>query len=336
MKRALLIGATGILAILLCLFLIDLELLQTLFTSIRWAYLVAGIAFLLGGYVFFTTRLRYIFLNEPRWSDIFFANSIGFAMNSALFMPAMAVRIVSIGWNTPVPIARASSGLLIERLLEQVLRVSSTVLAIALLASKEADPSASVGLSVLIVIVLLAAIVWAVHHRQQVVEGLVPHLSRFQFVNEAQVRSSLQSMMDGLDAVSSTRNLATSFLLSYISWVSFLAFQVLILTALAPDLSPPQTLLIAMAVMAVMPPSINLIPVLYHVVVVFVLVTFKLTDGPTAVAYAIVLHFIQMICWVLLGGWGLKRNNLSPQQVIQQARAYSKTVTSQASTSNTG
>jgi len=81
-------------------------------------------------------------------------------------------------------------------------------------------------------------------------------------------------------------------------------------------------LLIAAVVLTVMPPSINVMLIVYQVVVTVLLVTFRLTDTTTAITYAITLHLIQMICWIVLGSWSVRQTDSSFSQLVQEMRKY--------------
>lgn len=319
------IGAGIALLLLLASVFVDFTLLAKLIIAANWQKLLAGIAALLLGYLFLTLRLRYILLNQTGWLETFYGNSIGFMLHTVMFLPASVTRIVTIHWITQVPIARISSGLFIERLLfEQIMRVAVTVLAISLFASKETQPSLSAGGGLLILILAFSLIFWLLHHQEKVVEGVVSRLSRFPVVQEVQVRNAATTMLDGLTVVNSIQRLMISLLFSALAWCGFLLFYFLVLDALVSDVPVTQMLLVATVTLMVMPPSINVMLIVYHVAVVFALSIFQLASPTNALAYAIVLHFIQLCCWLIFGSLSLRRTNLSLRQLIVSIKTYSQ------------
>jgi hypothetical protein len=159
-------------------------------------------------------------------------------------------------------------------------------------------------------------------HPDRVVNSIAARLGRVRFVSEEQVRSTAATMLQGLDAVSSANRLIVSLLLSYATWASFFIFQFLVLVALPLNLPVDQMLLISAVVLTVMPPSINVMLLLYQVVVTVLLATFQLTDTTTALVNAITLHLIQMICWIVLGSWSVRLTDLSFSQLIEMVRKY--------------
>ena len=316
------VGVSAALLFILFAFFIDLGDLARLFRTINWWEIVAGSAVLLVGYIFLTLRLRYILHNKAGWWETFYANSIGFMYHIALFVPAMVARVVAIGAVTPISMPQAYSALLVERLLEQVMRLLAAILVVLLLSSQEMQPVISVGGTIVLVIALFGAIFWTVRHREQVIDTLASRLSRWGYSNEEQIRSTASSMLQSLDTVSSTHRLIISLLLSLAAWISFYAFYYLVLTALPLPLAITQRLLAAAVVLVVMPPSVNVMLIVYHFVVIAVLVTFQLTTPNIAAAYAITLHLVQMICWIILGSWASRQTGLNRQQMINAVKSY--------------
>ena len=320
-KFGLIVGG-GLLLLLLFIFLVEIDLLILLFRTINWLYLVAATACLLGGYLLLTVRLRYILLNRPGWWETFYANSIGYMLHIGLFAPAMISRTASVGWVTSLSMAQASSGILIERLMEQVMRVSAGILVAALVAKMQTNTEVAVGGGGFLLLAMFGAIFVVTRYPDQVVNSIAPRLGRVRYVSEEQVRSTATSMLQGLQAINSAGRLIVSLLLSYAIWTGFLIFQYLVLVALPLDLPADQMLLIAAVVLTVMPPSINVMLIVYQVVVTILLVTFRLTDTTTALTYAVTLHLIQMICWIVLGGWSVRQTDLSFSQLVQAMRKY--------------
>ena len=320
-KFGLIVGG-GVLLLLLFVFLVEIDVCITLFRTINWTYLLVATAFLLVGYLLLTVRLRYILLNRPGWWETFYANSIGYMLHIGLFAPAMISRTASVGWITSITVAQASSGILIERLMEQVMRVSAGILVAALVARMQTNTNVAVGGGGFLLVVMFGAIFLVMRHPDQVVNSVAPRLGRVRYFSEEQVRTTATSMLQGLEAISSAGRLIVSLLLSYATWSCFLIFQYLVLAALPLDMPADQMLLIAAVVLTVMPPSINVMLIVYQIVVILVLVSFQLTDTTTALTYAITLHLIQMICWIVLGSWSVRQTDLSFSQLIQAVRKY--------------
>jgi hypothetical protein len=277
---------------------------------------------LLIGYLLLAVRLRYILFNRPSWWNTFYAVSISYMLHIALFVPAMVGKAMTFGRFTSVSVPQASSGILIERLLEQVMRVSAGILVAALVANMQTNSNVAVGGGGFLLLIMFGAIFLIMRHPDRVVNNVAPRLGQVRYLNEDQVRTTATSMLQGLEAISSTGRLIVSLLLSYATWASFFVFQYLVLAALPLDLPTDKMLLISAVVLTVMPPSINVMLIVYQLVVTVLLITFQLTDTTTALTYAITLHLIQMICWIILGSWSVRQTDWSFSQLIQTVSKY--------------
>ena len=80
----------------------------------------------------------------------------------------------------------------------------------------------------------------------------------------------------------------------------------------------------AAVVLTVMPPSINVMLIVYQVVVTVLLATLQLADTTTALTYAITLHLVQMVCWLVLGSWSIRQTGFSIAQLVQAVRKFAR------------
>jgi uncharacterized protein (TIRG00374 family) len=318
-KLWLIIAGIGLLVILF-VFLIDVDALLNLLGDITWSYVAIATIILLIGYLLLAVRLRYILFNRTGWWETFYANSIAFMLHIALFVPALAARVASTGSITSASLSQASSAILIERLMEQIMRLLATILAILLFTSKQTYPSVSIGLGVFLLVAVFGAIFWIVNHPEQAINSLASRLGGLRGLNEEQIRGTASSVIQGLEAISSARRLGITFSMSFGTWACFLAFQFLVLAALPLDMPTQQMWLIAVVVLAVMPPSINVMLIVYQLVVTILLTTLRLTDTTTALTYAITLHLLQMIVWLILGIWAQTQTGQSLKQLAQSIR----------------
>ncbi len=143
-KTWLIVGG-ALLLLLFFLGLVEVNALINLLKAINWRYLVIATLVLLVGYLLLTVRLRYILFNKTGWWETFYATSIGYMLHIALFAPAMIARVAIAGWVTSASLPQASSAILVERLLEQVMRVSAGVLVAILVARMQTNTEVAVG-----------------------------------------------------------------------------------------------------------------------------------------------------------------------------------------------
>ena len=320
-KRMWRIGGGVVLLLVIFFLLTDPGEIIAHLRDIEWADIVLSVIFFVIGCLFLTVRLRYILFNKSRWWDTFYANSIGYLIHIAMFVPAMIGRTVTVGWITSVTVPQAYSALVVERLLDMIMRVLVIVVGITVF-STGTDPLRSVAGNLIVLIVAFSVLYWLLKHREKVVNWLVSLLTGFKGISETQIRDTASDLLEGLDAVGSTRRLVVSLLLSCIAWTFFFVFQYLVIDALPVPYSTNQKLLIAAAVLAIMPPSVNVMLIVYQVVIIVSLVAFQLTDTTTATAYSIVLYLVMLFCWAILGGWSYTQTDLKFSQLTAAIKQH--------------
>ena len=89
------------------------------------------------------------------------------------------------------------------------------------------------------------------------------------------------------------------------------------------ELTKPH-LIIPLAVMVVAPPTSPMMIGVFHGAVIAVLGTLGLLDADLAAAYAVNIHFVQMVFLIILGVIGLRRLNLEFRTIVNEIRAKAK------------
>jgi uncharacterized protein (TIRG00374 family) len=109
---------------------VDLDQVITLLRQADWRLLAAGMGALLVAYVLMAVRWRYLLSNRTGFFSSFHAINISNLVNSLTPIPEVAVRVLITGQSSGMSIPGATSGMLIERSLEQVMRVLAFLLAL--------------------------------------------------------------------------------------------------------------------------------------------------------------------------------------------------------------
>ena len=311
--------------LILLVFFIDVQALLLLLERNEWQFWLAGVALLLVGYAFNLLRWRYLLAGKTNWLPLFHSDSVAYMLDMITPIPIMMSRIVTTGWMTPVPMPQAASGMVVDRLLETLMRLLALIMVLVLATSEgtkvNATPTILKGLGLFAVTV--AGLVWLSRHREAVADKLAGWLGHLPRLNEAQIRATLDNLLQALAYSGGTRHLVIGFIISVIMWTCFLGFQYLVLLGLLPDLFFRQIILIAGVILMVVPPSTPAMIGVYHSIVIGVLVGLNLLDINMAVAYAILLHSPQMVFWLLMGGWAMTRTDVKFKQLMQAIRLYS-------------
>ena len=303
----------GIVAILLILFAlsVDWEIFAELMASTNWLLVLQATIFLLIGYALITVRWRYLLSNRSGYKETHYADSIGYMVNMVTPVPAMFTRTVTTSWITPVSGTRATSSMIIERLLELILRVLALLALIALRTTNVEDGLWSIISTTLYIVLAFIGLALVLKYPQQVIDKvsewvgkLVPRLS------EEKVRSTLANLLQGLEEVSSTRQLITGVLIGVVMWGFFLAFQTLAAIAMLPELPIVDAVAMGLAVLTVIPPSTPAMFGIYQAAAIGALVVFGLGNTTIATSYSILLYLPQLVCWLILGSWAQHRTHL--------------------------
>jgi uncharacterized protein (TIRG00374 family) len=280
---------------------------------------------LLAGYAFNLLRWRYLLAGKTNWLPLVHSDSVAYMLKMITPVPIIVSRIVTTGMLTPVPMSQAASGMVVDRLLEMLMRLLALmmVLALATAGAIQVNATTTILKGLGLFVVAVAGLVWISKHREAVAGKLAGWLGRLPRLNEAQLRATLDNLLQGLAYSGGTRHLVIGSMISLIMWTCFLGFQYLVLLGLLPDLFFRQLMLTAGVILMVIPPSTPAMIGVYHSIVIGILLGLNLLDIEVAVAYAVLLNLPQMVFWLLMGAWALARTGVKFNQLVQAIRSYS-------------
>lgn len=311
-----LIITLALIVVILILFVAFVDV-RAVWQAVRRAnalYVLGGTLALLAGLAAYATRWRLLLADKPRWRSTFDAANVGHAVNTLIPLRAgEPARILVLGRMDQTSLAEITSSVVVERLFEQIMRLTALAGAVLFGAGLKLSPSTVIG-GIGIVVVVFAGLWWLIKNQTRVIERWPRALARLPRVTEAGARRTLTNLLAGLSSVSSPRRLALAYVWSLAAWGCFLIFHILILLAL-PDVPPAQLLSIAMGALALVPPSAPTLPGLYHGSLVGPLSAVGF-NGTLLTSYAVLLHLIQLILMVGLGGWGFRRSGIQAKDVL--------------------
>lgn len=114
-----------------------------------------------------------------------------------------------------------------------------------------------------------------------------------------------------------TRGFATAVIYSLGMWGFFLLFYASGFQSLGQDLGARQILSMSAVVLAILPPSAPAMIGIYQGAIVAILLPFGYFDVNIATAYALLVFGAQLMVWIILGIWGLKRTELKISNLTQ-------------------
>ena len=296
---------------------VDLDQVIALLRQADWRLLSAGMGILLVSYVLMAVRWRYLLANRTGFFSSFHAINISNLVNSLTPIPEIAVRVLLTGQGSNVSIPGATSGMLVERSLEQVMRVLAFLLALLtgyVISLKTGSMLVNAGL----IFIFLALMIWLIRNAERVVGKIQNLLRRFPRLDQRQIEQALTDLANGLRMAGGTRQLTYSWLMSFAIWAAFFAFAYLVLLGLNIHLPVEQMVAIALLTLAVAPPSAPGTPGLYQATIVGGLSLVAGFDPALITAYAIMIHILQVIPLFFLGIWGAFRTDISLRNVYRQ------------------
>ncbi len=322
-KRWLIVGGIILLVIIFVLF-VDVDAVSSLLVGTNWSLWLGSVVFLVVGYAFITVRWHYLLVQKPDWLKLFQGDSIAYMINMITPIPVMVSRSVTTNLTTPVSIPQGTSAVVVDRLVETMMRVLVFVLAIVLLAAQLANANTYGTILVYLGLFALAiaGLVWIRNRHELVTDKLSAWLGRLPHLDEAQVRKTVGNFLQGLAYAGSTRHLVFGLLISIVMWTFFAVFQYLVLGAVPSARPATDMLLIALVVLIVIPPSSPAMIGLYQAIVVGVLAGLGLMEINGAVSYAILLFLPQMVIWLVLGFVALRINHIGFARLVQLVRDH--------------
>lgn len=309
------VALIGLIVALFALF-VDVGQVMAQLRRARWSYTLGASALLLGGLLAYARRWQVLLADQVSFRSTLHAANLGHMTNILIPLRAgEAARVVALGRHQEVSIPTVTSSVVVERWLEQLMRLSALGAAVLLGVGMQPTPgSLLVALGVLGA--SIAAMMALVRSRAQMLARWPARLARLPRLSQARARQVLVGLLDGLSALTSTRQLARALFWSLAAWMCFLGFHYLALRALENGFPPGQTLALAMGALALAPPSAPTQPGIYHASVVTPLAVIGF-DKETLTAYAVILHALQTLWMVGLGLWGAGRLGISPRRLLQ-------------------
>ncbi len=314
--RQFLMIITIILLLALMAWLVDWRLVWQQLQSARPAPLVGAWLALLLGQLFFIQRWRSLVGGQVAYRKVFDAANIGQLLNLFIpLRPGEPARIYVLHRSAGISLAQVTSSVLVERWFEQLLRLMTLAGAVAFGAQLRITPKSIFWLIALLVSMLVIAI-WLFGHQDQAVIYGVRWLNRLPWVNQARAQKIVLSLLQGLAGLSSPARLLSGFFLSILSWGCFFLYHLLVLQALNLPFQSSQQVSLALAGLALSPPSAPTQPGLYHA---SLLAPLSLLGFPAAdlAAWTVVLHGLQISLLVPLGVWGAMRSHFSFSHIVR-------------------
>jgi uncharacterized protein (TIRG00374 family) len=323
-RRWLLPALAMLIILVIVIWLIDLREVYDVLRAADARLLAASLVFLLAGNLLLTIRWRYLLANQPAFIMTLKSDGMSYLSNYFLHIPASIMRVVTLGRITDVSSAQAASSMVVDRLLEQIMRITCLLLALAAFARMVVSTSTLVG-NILVILVGLGVVFWLIRNPETVAEHLTIWLARLPRVSKQRSASLVSNLVNGFVLAGTPARFGVGLLLSVIMWGCFFGFQALCLLALGFDLTQREIAIISLTTLAVATPSGPAMPGIYHGIVVAALALLGMLDASELTAYAIASHILQILAWLPLGIWGFLSTDLRLGELVAFNEAVKST-----------
>lgn len=305
-----------IVIILVVLFyLVDPQEIWQAIQNANWRWLLAALIGLMAGILMISVRWRFLLQHRSTYRQTLMSDGMSNLTTSLSPIPAPALRVVTISRISPVTITQSTSGMVVDRLLEQIMRVICLLLALISFARLLVSPVALAGNFVFILLGLLA-LLWIFRRPDTVIHRLAGLGGSIPGVEQKKAHSFATKLVQGFILAGSPGRFLRAFLISLVMWMFFFFFQAAVMLSLGLELGLNEIAAIALTALAVAPPSAPAMPGVYHGILIAGLALLGILDGPTMTAYAILSHALQLVLWLPLGIWGLLRSNMRWNELL--------------------
>lgn len=309
-----------ILIILLLFLVVDFDDMAEAIRNTDWSEYALSVGFLLIAYAIYVVRTRYLLKNKLGYRDALAVDSGGFMFGVLIQIPTDAFRALAMNRLPGIDGSVTASALTVGALTSLLVRILGLLFAIVFGAASFRDAQSPILSSILMVLGLLLLLFVLAKNSQRLRPYLAQGLAHLPRVSPQRAEQTTHSITKTLDEIASFRRFGIALFLRILIYVFSLLFYFYSFESLNIELNTPH-LLIPLALMVVAPPTSPMMIGVFHGTVIALLGTLRLLDADLAAAYAINIHFVLMVIFIIMGVIGLRRLNLKFTDMLKEIRA---------------
>lgn len=255
-----------------------------------------------------------LLMGSPSFATTFHAMNIGYLLNIVLPLRLGEVgRAVVIAARTPIPVARAFSSVVVERLLDLggVVALFGLVAAVVPVPPAFASAAAGAGAFALLVLAATGLMLWQSARAELLLGALLQRVTR----HPEPWLQRFRDLCGGFRAVGSARRVLLVLALTVVIWATAIAFSALLLGAfLAPRIDQASLVVVTANLGGALPSAPGGLGIVQGFATSALVLPFGVRED-LALAYVLVWSLGQQLVLLLLGLWGLGRIGMSFAQV---------------------
>ena len=297
----------GILLALLAVssFFIDMKQVASVIVKANWLMIAVGVVFLLLGIALIDFRWWRLLSKVPAFRRLIHATHVSFIVPILSPIPNIPIRVITTGVGTRATIPQATTAIMVERMIAQIMRIIAFILAVLLGAQAEVNPG-SLLKSFGIAVGVMALFLLAVRYYEKIVAGTDALLRKAPFIKDDWRQKIVTMVYEALAYGGDMRQLILATGVTLVMWALFFFFHLLVIMALPLNLSLGTQLTIAMGALALTPPSAPAMLGIYHVSMLVPMLALKLAPLDALLPFSLLLWGIQAVVWMILTFWGLQ------------------------------
>ena len=291
------------LVVLTALF-VDVEEMIQVMRNTNPALVLVGVIFLLFGIAIIDFRWWYLLSRRASFKRLMHVTHVSYLVPMITPIPNYISRVVITSTSTELSLPQATTGMVVERMIAQIMRITTIVLAISLGAQSELS-AASMIRSVAIAVGVLIAYLLAIKYSAAVTAGVHRLLVAIR-LKEAWTEKITAMVRDALCTNVRMQELLLTLGVTIVMWTCFFFFHFLVILAMPLGLDAHARATIAMGTLALTPPSAPAMLGIYQLSQIGPSVILKFGEVEDLLPYSLMLYFIQLIVWMALTLIGLR------------------------------
>ncbi len=289
----------------------------------NYALVLAGMIFLLGGIALIDVRWWYLLGREPAFKRLAHATNASYIVPILTPIPNYISRVVITGMATEATLPQATTSMMVERMIAQIMRITIIVLTISL-GVQSAMTTASMIRSIVLSFAVLAGYLLAIRYSEQVIGGVDNGLAKIPRLSEKAHDKIIAIIQDALSVDVGMKDLLLALGMTIVMWTLFFLFHFMVILAMPLGLDMHSNITIALGALALTPPSAPAMLGIYQVSQVGPNLVLRLGALEQLLPYSLMLYFIQAIVWMILTLWGLRELDMSFVDLFRSSKSQSE------------
>ncbi len=326
-NRSNLIAAIIIVALLVATVLfVDVGQMIQVMLHTNYALVLVGVIFLLGGIALIDVRWWYLLGREPAFKRLGHATNASYIVPILTPIPNYISRVVITGMATEATLPQATTSMMVERMIAQIMRITTIVLTIALGVQSTMSPASMVR-SILLSFAVLAGYLLAIRYAEQVISGVEKGVTKIPRLSDKTRGKIVSINREALSVDMGMKDLLFAVGMTIVMWTLFFLFHFMVILAMPLGLDMHSNITIALGALALTPPSAPAMLGIYQISQVGPNLILRLGSLEQLLPYSLMLYFIQAIVWMILTVWGLRKLDMSFVDLFRSSKSQSEVVT---------